>query len=87
MLGVVVALLTAGEHADFDSYASSRVVYQPGDGLSLAARALLESAHVSDFDGRRGVPDILWAPPAATSFRGLTAEQAARRHLFTWAPV
>jgi hypothetical protein len=89
---VLLCVLAAGGPPSFDAFLASPPVYAPGDALDAQARALFDHAYVSGFEARTGVPTVLWAPPPFAGQRslrdlGLTDEQAARRHLFTWAPV
>lgn len=93
MIGAaLLVVLASAERQNFDAFVSSPGLFAPREALSPDARALFDAAYVSGFEPRRGVPTVLWAPPVPVGQRplrtlGLTAEQAARRHLFAWAPV
>ena len=59
--------------------------------LSDGTQALVDRARISSVDERLGVPTFVWAErdPRAADLRaaGVTAEQAARRVLFSWAEL
>jgi large repetitive protein len=58
--------------------------------LPSATAALWRDGQISSVDARYGVPNFFWAPrDGHGAFRamGLTAEQAARRHLMVLAPL
>jgi hypothetical protein len=67
------------------------------DAFASSSRRLplltpVEPGLVSSIEPRLGVPSFFWAPRAASPMRsladqGVTAQQAALRHLFAWAPL
>lgn len=86
VLAVLSTAALASEPANFDAFLQSgRVVSLPGEAQALPGYA-------SSVEPRLGVPAFFWAVPPAPGTPsprslGLTAEQAARRHLFTHAAL
>ncbi|MEW5737675.1 MAG: myxosortase-dependent M36 family metallopeptidase [Myxococcota bacterium] len=76
---------------DFDVSAQAEVGLAASPSPTPAGRELLDQARVTSVDERLGVPMFVWATrdPRAADLRasGVTAEEAARRVLFTWAAL
>ncbi len=101
-LVVLLALLHSGAHAAsslpevppaLDVFLQSETVQPVAHALPREVQRRFEEGQLSGVEERLGVPTFFWAPRAepmrGTSLRqmGLTAEQAARRHLFDWGPL
>ncbi|MDP3237855.1 MAG: M36 family metallopeptidase [Myxococcales bacterium] len=93
-LGCLVSWTAALGAPGDDAFLRSRDVRAVAgpEGLSPAARAALRNGMMSSSEPRLGVPTFFWVgqPPAGTRTprdQGLTAEQVARRTLFTHAEL
>lgn len=94
---VVIGLALLSGAAPSEGLAPIDVSLTPGaralpvaEALPTDTAALWRDGRVSSVDARYGVPTFFWAPRAgkgALRDMGLTAEQAARRHLLLLAPL
>ncbi len=98
---LVVSLLTTAASASrlpdvppaLDALLQSDVAQPVAGALPRELRHRFEEGQLSGVEERLGLPTFFWAPRAqperGTSLKemGLTAEQAARRHLLAWGPL
>lgn len=69
----------------WDAWLENPQVRPLTDGRSPQDLALLARSHVTSVESRRGVPHFLWAERVPFDATGLTASEAARRHLLRFA--
>ncbi|MBL8921530.1 MAG: M36 family metallopeptidase [Myxococcaceae bacterium] len=86
------SIAVAAPGRDLFLQGTRRLELVSGDGLTPTGRAALEASFASSQEPRLGVPTFLWlAQPASGTgtprAQGLTAEQVARRTLFTHAEL
>ncbi len=93
VLSALTAFASAGAKQNLDVFLSSpqRHALTDARALPAATREMVRAGRISQTEPRLGVPSFFWAArdPAFHSLRdqGVTPEQAARRYLFSFAPL